>query len=169
MEKKNLKANDYNVDEEIKKVQGEYASEIKAENGIVDVEENLQDDKDLDELAAEKNAKELDRLKDLKRIKHGDRINYFMIDNDDRLKEISFKFPSTRVIMGLSEYGVSGDGRLFLDLTKSIEVLEKNKLFITKFDMDDFCQEELEGFGGFLINLLRNPRKFIQDLHKRNS
>ena len=68
--------------------------------------------------------------------------------------------------MGLSEYGVSGDGRLFLDLTKSIEVLQANKLFITKFDMDDFCQEELEGFGGFLMNILRNPRKFIQNISK---
>ena len=166
MEKKNLKANDFNMDEEIKKVQKEYISEMKAESGIVDLEEieEVAEEKDLDALAAEKNDGELERLKSIKRIKHGDRINYFMIDNDDRLREISFKFPSTKIIMGLSEYGISGDGRLFLDLTKSIEVLENNKLFITKFDMDDFYQEELEGFGGFLISLLRNPRKFIKNL-----
>ena len=166
MEKKNLKANDFNMDNEIKKVQEEYINEMKAENGIVDVEENLEDERDMDELADEKNEKELERLKNLKRIKKGDRINYFMIDNDDRLREISFKFPSTKVIMGLSEYGVSSNGRFFLDLTRSIEILEDNKLFITKFDLDDFCQEELEGFGGFLMSILRNPRKFIQDLHK---
>ena len=168
MEKKNLKADDFNMDNEIKKVQEEYINEMKAENGIVDIDssEEINEEKDFDSLVIEKNEKELERLKSLKKVKNGDRINYFMIDNDNRLREVSFKFPSTKVIMGLSEYGVSGDGRLFLDLTKSIEVLEKNKLFITKFDVDDFCQEELEGFGGFLINLLRNPRKFIQDLFK---
>ena len=168
MEKKNLKANDFNMDEEIKKVQTEYLNEIKAENGIIDLEDITvpTNEENLDKIASEKNEIELERLKNLNKIKKGDRINYFMIDNDNRLREVSFKFPSTKVIMGLSEYGVSGDGRLFLDLTKSIEVLEKNKLFITKFDVDDFCQEELEGFGGFLINLLRNPRKFIQDLFK---
>ena len=89
-----------------------------------------------------------------------------MIDEEGKLREVSFKFPSTRTVMTLSEYGVSSDGRLFLDLIKSVEVIEKNKLFITKFDIENFCQEELEGFGGFLISLLRNPRKFIQDLHK---
>lgn len=166
MEKKNLKANDYNAEEEIKKVQEGYINEMKAENGIVDVEEDLEDEKSIDELAKEKNENELERLKDLKRIKQGDRINYFMIDNEGKLREVSFKFPSTRIVMTLSEYGVSSDGRLFLDLIKSVEVIEKNKLFITKFDIENFCQEELEGFGGFLISLLRNPRKFIQDLHK---
>ena len=68
--------------------------------------------------------------------------------------------------MNLAEYGVSGDGRLYLDLTKAIEVLEQNKLFVGKFDVNDFCQEELEGFGGFLMSILRNPRKFIQNLSK---
>ena len=167
MEKKNLKANDFNMENEIKKVQDEYISEMKSENGIVDsdyVTENTEDDVDI--LVQEKNKGELERLKNLKKIKTGDRINYFMIDNDNRLREISFKFPSTKIIMGLSEYGVSGDGRLFLDLTKSLDVLSTNKLFLTKFDFDEFCQEELEGFGGFLISILRNPRKFIQDLYK---
>ncbi len=166
MEKKNLKANDFNMDEEIKKVQTEYLNEIKAENGIIDLEDITvpTNEENLDKIASEKNEIELERLKNLNKIKKGDRINYFMIDNDNRLREVSFKFPSTKIIIGLSEYGVSNDGRLFLDLTKSIEVLEKNKLFTTKFDMDDFCQEELEGFGGFLISILRNPRKFIQDL-----
>ncbi len=166
MEKKNLKANDFNMDEEIKKVQTEYLNEIKAENGIIDLEDITvpTNEENLDKITSEKNEIELERLKNLNKIKKGDRINYFMIDNDNRLREVSFKFPSTKIIIGLSEYGVSNDGRLFLDLTKSIEVLEKNKLFTTKFDMDDFCQEELEGFGGFLISILRNPRKFIQDL-----
>ena len=166
MEKKNLKANDFNMDEEIKKVQTEYLNEIKAENGIIDLEDITvpTNEENLDKIASEKNEIELERLKNLNKIKKGDRINYFMIDNDNRLREVSFKFPSTKIIIGLSEYGVSNDGRLFLDLTKSIEALEKNKLFTTKFDMDDFCQEELEGFGGFLISILRNPRKFIQDL-----
>ena len=49
MEKKNLKANDYNVEEEIKKVQEGYINEMKAENGIVDVEEDLEDEKSIDE------------------------------------------------------------------------------------------------------------------------
>ena len=166
MEKKNLKANDFNMNDEIKKVQNEYAQDIKSEKGIVDIEgfEEETEDMDLDVLALKKNDQELERLRTLKKIKSGDRVNYFMVDNDDILREVSFKFPSTRVIMGLSEYGVSGDGRLFLDLTRSIEVLQANKLFITKFDVDNFCQEELEGFGGFLLNMLRNPRKFIQDL-----
>ena len=169
MEKKNLKANDFNMNDEIKKVQNEYAQDIKSEKGIVDIEEleKETDDIDLDILADKKNNQELERLRTLKKIKSGDRINYFMVDNDDILREVSFKFPSTRVIMGLSEYGVSGDGRLFLDLTRSIEVLQANKLFITKFDVDNFCQEELEGFGGFLLNMLRNPRKFIQDISER--
>ena len=158
MEKKNP---NFDMDEEIKKVQDEYAQDIKAENGIVEVEEAI-----VEVIAGEKNESELERLKDLKKIKAGDRINYFMVDNDGQLREVSFKFPSTKIIIGLSEYGVSGDGRLFLDLTKSIEVLQANKLFITKFDMDDFCQEELEGFGGFLMNILRNPRKFIQNISK---
>ena len=167
MEKKNLKANDFNMNDEIKKVQNEYAQDIKSEKGIVDIEEleKETDDIDLDILADKKNNQELERLRTLKKIKSGDRINYFMVDNDDILREVSFKFPSTRVIMGLSEYGVSGDGRLFLDLTRSIEVLQANKLFITKFDVDNFCQEELEGFGGFLLNMLRNPRKFIKNLY----
>ena len=166
MEKKNLKANDFNMNDEIKKVQNEYAQDIKSEKGIVDIEELEEtEDMDLDVLAVKKNDQELERLRTLKKIKSGDRVNYFMVDNDDILREVSFKFPSTRVIMGLSEYGVSGDGRLFLDLTRSIEVLQANKLFITKFDVDNFCQEELEGFGGFLLNMLRNPRKFIKNLY----
>ena len=61
---------------------------------------------------------------------------------------------------------ISSDGRLFLDLTKAVDLLMKNNLFISKFDIDDFYQDEIEGFGGFLISLLRNPRKFIQDLSK---
>lgn len=167
MEKKNLKANDFNMNNEIKKIQNEYAEEIKIEKGIVDIGdfEDINEEIDLEIIVSEKNNKELERLKELKKVKSGDRINYFMIDNDDKLREISFKFPSTKIIMGLSEYGISGDGRLFLELTKSIEVLEDNKLFITKFNVDNFCQEELEGFGGFLLNILRNPRKFIKNLY----
>ena len=166
MEKKNLKANDFNMNDEIKKVQNEYVQDIKSEKGIVDIEELEEtEDMDLDVKEKKKNDQELERLRTLKKIKSGDRVNYFMVDNDDILREVSFKFPSTRVIMGLSEYGVSGDGRLFLDLTRSIEVLQANKLFITKFDVDNFCQEELEGFGGFLLNMLRNPRKFIKNLY----
>lgn len=167
MEKKNLKANNFNMSNEIEKIQNEYADEIKSEKGIVDIGdfEVSNEEIDLEIIVSEKNEKELERLKESKRIKSGDRINYFMIDNDDKLREISFKFPSTKVIMGLSEYGVSSDGRLFLDLTRSIEVIETNKLFITKFDVDNFCQEELEGFGGFLLNILRNPRKFIKNLY----
>ena len=164
MEKKNPEK--FNLENETKKIQEEYISEMKADKGIVDVVDAIATDIDIEAITNEKNDLELERLKEQKRIKAGDRINYFMIDNDEQLREISFKFPSTRVIVGLSEYGVSGDGRLFLDLTKSIEVLQANKLFITKFDMDDFCQEELEGFGGFLMNILRNPRKFIQNLSK---
>ena len=164
MEKK--KPEKFDLENETKKVQEEYISEMKSEKGIVDVVDAIATDIDIEAIANEKNDTELERLKEQKRIKAGDRINYFMIDNDEQLREISFKFPSTRVIVGLSEYGVSGDGRLFLDLTKSIEVLQANKLFITKFDMDDFCQEELEGFGGFLMNILRNPRKFIQNISK---
>ena len=164
MEKK--KPEKFDLENETKKVQEEYISEMKSEKGIVDVVDAIATDIDIEAITDEKNDMELERLKEQKRIKAGDRINYFMIDNDEQLREISFKFPSTRVIVGLSEYGVSGDGRLFLDLTKSIEVLQANKLFITKFDMDDFCQEELEGFGGFLMSILRNPRKFIQNLSK---
>lgn len=164
MEKK--KPEKFDLENETKKVQEEYISEMKSEKGIVDVVDAIATDIDIEAITDEKNDMELERLKEQKRIKAGDRINYFMIDNDEQLREVSFKFPSTRVIVGLSEYGVSGDGRLFLDLTKSIEVLQANKLFITKFDMDDFCQEELEGFGGFLMNILRNPRKFIQNLSK---
>ena len=164
MEKK--KPEKFDLENETKKVQEEYISEMKSEKGIVDVVDAIATDIDIEALTNEKNELELERLKEQKRIKAGDRINYFMIDNDEQLREVSFKFPSTRVIVGLSEYGVSGDGRLFLDLTKSIEVLQANKLFITKFDMDDFCQEELEGFGGFLMSILRNPRKFIQNLSK---
>ena len=164
MEKK--KPEKFDLENETKKVQEEYISEMKSEKGIVDVVDAIATDIDIEAITDEKNDMELERLKEQKRIKAGDRINYFMIDNDEQLREISFKFPSTRVIMGLSEYGISGDGRLFLDLTKSIEVLQANKLFITKFDMDDFCQQELEGFGGFLMNILRNPRKFIQNLSK---
>ena len=164
MEKKNPEK--FNLENETKKIQEEYISEMKADKGIVDVVDAIATDIDIEAITNEKNDLELERLKEQKRIKAGDRINYFMIDNDEQLREISFKFPSTRVIVGLSEYGVSGDGRLFLDLTKSIEVLQANKLFITKFDMDDFCQEELEGFGGFLMSILRNPRKFIQNLSK---
>ena len=166
MEKKNLKANDFNMDNEIKKVQEDYIKEMKLENGIVDFEEKEEAEvENLEGRITEKNNEELERLKNQKKLKKGDRVSYFMIDNDNRLREVSFRFPSTKLIMSLSEYGVSGDGRLFFDMSKSIEVLEKNKLFITKFDMDDFCQEELEGFGSFLISLLRNPRKFIQDLY----
>lgn len=164
MEKK--KPEKFDLENETKKVQEEYISEMKSEKGIVDVVDAIATDIDIEAITDEKNDMELERLKEQKRIKAGDRINYFMIDNDEQLREVSFKFPSTRVIVGLSEYGVSGDGRLFLDLTKSIEVLQANKLFITKFDMDDFCQEELEGFGGFLMKILRNPRKFIQNLSK---
>lgn len=164
MEKKNPEK--FDLENETKKIQEGYISEMKAEKGIVDVVDAIATDIDIEAITDEKNDLELERLKEQKRIKAGDRINYFMIDNDEQLREISFKFPSTRVIVGLSEYGVSGDGRLFLDLTKSIEVLQANKLFITKFDMDDFCQEELEGFGGFLMSILRNPRKFIQNLSK---
>ena len=164
MEKK--KPEKFDLENETKKVQEEYISEMKSEKGIVDVVDAIATDIDIEALANEKNELELERLKEQKRIKAGDRINHFMIDNDEQLREVSFKFPPTRVIVGLSEYGVSGDGRLFLDLTKSIEVLQANKLFITKFDMDDFCQEELEVFGGFLMSILRNPRKFIQNLSK---
>ena len=118
-------------------------------------------------LAKEKNLQEALRLKNETKIKQGDRINYFMIDLDERLREISFKFPATKLIIELSEYGISSDGRLFLDLTKSVDLLIKNNLFINKFDIDEFYQDQIEGFGGFLIGLLRNPRKFIQNLSKQ--
>ena len=42
MEKKNLKANDFNMDSEIKKVQEEYINEMKSENmQVFDLIENL--------------------------------------------------------------------------------------------------------------------------------
>ena len=164
MEKK--KPEKFDLENETKKVQEEYISEMKSEKGIVDVVDAIATDIDIEAITDEKNDMELERLKEQKRIKAGDRINYFMIDNDDRVREVAFKFPATKVIMNLAEYGVSGDGRLYLDLTKAIEVLEQNKLFVGKFDVNDFCQEELEGFGGFLMSILRNPRKFIQNLSK---
>lgn len=163
MEKKNP---EFKMEDEIKKVQDEYVKEGKLEKGTVDDEESVTEGVESEVLAEMRNKKELERLKSLKRIKSGDRVSYFMINNDDKVREVAFKFPATKEVMKLSEYGVSGDGRLFMDLTKSIELLEKNNLFITKFDIEEFCQEELEGFGGFLMNILRNPRKFIQNLSK---
>ena len=165
MEKKNPNQ-DFNMEDEIKKVQDEYIKEGKLENGIVDDEELNAEGAVPEEIADTRNEKELERLKGLKKIRSGDRISYFMVDNDDRVMEVSFKFPATKIIMNLAEYGISSEGRMYVDLTKAIEVLEQNKLFITKFDVDDFCQEELEGFGGFLMNILRNPRKFIQNISK---
>ena len=103
MEKKNLKANNFDIENEIKKVQGEYIEEIKTDNGIIDVSDQIIDESiNLELLAKEKNKQESDRLKELKKIKKGDRINYFMIDLDDRLREISFKFPPTKLIIELS-------------------------------------------------------------------
>ena len=165
MEKQNPNKN-FNMDDEIKKVQEELIKEGKQEKGIVDTDESIAEGVDPEELADMRNEKELERLKALKRIKSGDRVNYFMVDNDERVREVTFKFPTTKTIMNLSEYGVSGEGRMYVDFTKAIEVLEQNKLFISKFDIDDFCQQELEGFGGFLMNILRNPRKFIQNISK---
>ena len=71
MEKKNLKANDFNMDEEIKKVQTEYLNEIKAENGIIDLEDITvpTNEENLDKIASEKNEIELERLKNLNKIK----------------------------------------------------------------------------------------------------
>ena len=103
MEKKNLKANNFDIENEIKKVQGEYIEEIKTDNGIIDVSDQIIDESiNLELLAKEKNKQESDRLKELKKIKKGDRINYCMIDLDDRLREISFKFPPTKLIIELS-------------------------------------------------------------------
>ena len=168
MEKKNLKANNFDKDNEIKRIQEDYLQEIKNDNGIVDyVEQTEEETVNLELLAKEKNLQEALRLKNEKKIKQGDKINYYMVDLDERLREISFKFPATKLIISLSEYGISSDGRLFLDLTKSVDLLIKNNLFINKFDIDEFYQDQIEGFGGFLIGLLRNPRKFIQDLSER--
>ena len=168
MEKKNLKANNFDKDNEIKKIQKDYLQEIKNENGIIDsIEQTTEETVTLELLAKEKNLQEALRLKSEKKIKQGDKISYFMVDLDERLREISFKFPATKLIIELSEYGISSDGRLFLDLTKSVDLLIKNNLFINKFDIDEFYQDQIEGFGGFLIGLLRNPRKFIQDISER--
>ncbi|MDR2878588.1 MAG: hypothetical protein LBV03_01560, partial [Fusobacteriales bacterium] len=64
MEKKNLKANESNnnfdMEQETKKIQEEYLNEIKSTNGIVDIKDyNPEDEeeKDLEEMAAEKNKK----------------------------------------------------------------------------------------------------------------
>ena len=168
MEKRNLKANNFDKDNEIKKIQEDYLQEIKNDSGIIDsLIQSTEESVNLELLAKEKNLQEALRLKNEKKIKQGDRINYFMIDLDERLREISFKFPATKLIIELSEYGISSDGRLFLDLTKSVDLLIKNNLFINKFDIDEFYQDQIEGFGGFLIGLLRNPRKFIQDISER--
>ena len=104
--------------------------------------------------------KELERLKDLKRIKSGDRVNYFMVDNDDRVREVAFKFPATKVIMNLAEYGVSGDGRLYLDLTKAIEVLEQNEALA---DNPELVNQDPYG-KGWLVKIKPNDANDINDL-----
>ena len=101
MEKKNPNQ-DFNMEDEIKKVQDNYIKEGKLEKGIVDSDESITEGVDPEELANMRNEKELERLKELKRIKSGDRVNYFMIDNDDRVREVAFKFPATKVIMNIA-------------------------------------------------------------------
>ena len=128
MEKRNLKANNFDKD-----------NEIKNDSGIIDsLIQPTEEPVNLELLAKEKNLQEALRLKNETKIKQGDRINYFMVDLDERLREISFKFPATKLIIELSEYGISSDGRLFLDLTKSVDLLIKNNLFINKFDIDEW-------------------------------
>ena len=97
MEKRNLKANNFDKDNEIKKIQEDYLQEIKNDSGIIDsLIQPTEEPVNLELLAKEKNLQEALRLKNEKKIKQGDRINYFMIDLDERLREISFKFPATK-------------------------------------------------------------------------
>ena len=71
MEKKNLKANNFDIENEIKKVQGEYIEEIKTDNGIIDVSDQIIDESiNLELLAKEKNnTKELYNEPELKKLK----------------------------------------------------------------------------------------------------
>ena len=78
MEKKNPEK--FDLENETKKIQEGYISEMKAEKGIVDVVDAIATDIDIEAITDEKNDLELERLKEQKRIKAGDRINYFMID-----------------------------------------------------------------------------------------
>ena len=64
MEKRNLKANNFDKDNEIKKIQEDYLQEIKNDSGIIDsLIQPTEEPVNLELLAKEKNLQEALRLK----------------------------------------------------------------------------------------------------------
>ncbi len=113
--------------------------------------ENLEEKKD------RLNEAELERIKKVK-LSPGVSFSIWLIDWEDRLKEVIVKFPKTSQAMKYNNLTMNpNNSKIEIGFSEILENF-KNDGLLNNFDVDDFPLSEVSELAGFLMRVIQNPK-----------
>ena len=113
--------------------------------------ENLEEKKD------RLNEAELERIKKVK-LSPGVSFSIWLIDWEDRLKEVIVKFPKTSQAMKYNNLTMNpNNSKIEIGFSEILENF-KNDGLLKNFDVDDFPLSEVSELAGFLMRVIQNPK-----------
>ena len=103
------------------------------------------------------NEAELERIKKVK-LSPGVSFSIWLIDWEDRLKEVIVKFPKTSQAMKYNNLTMNpNNSKIEIGFSEILENF-KNDGLLKNFDVDDFPLSEVSELAGFLMRVIQNPK-----------
>lgn len=103
------------------------------------------------------NEAELERIKKVK-LSPGVSFSIWLIDWEDRLKEVIVKFPKTSQAMKYNNLTMNpNNSKIEIGFSEILENF-KNDGLLNNFDIDDFPLSEVSELAGFLMRVIQNPK-----------
>ena len=103
------------------------------------------------------NEVELERIKKVK-LSPGVSFSIWLIDWEDRLKEVIVKFPKTSQAMKYNNLTMNpNNSKIEIGFSEILENF-KNDGLLKNFDVDDFPLSEVSELAGFLMRVIQNPK-----------
>ena len=111
----------------------------------------------LEEKKERLNEAELERIKKVK-LSPGVSFSIWLIDWEDRLKEVIVKFPKTSQAMKYNNLTMNpNNSKIEIGFSEILENF-KNDGLLNNFDVDDFPLSEVSELAGFLMRVIQNPK-----------
>nr|DAN26611.1 MAG TPA: hypothetical protein [Caudoviricetes sp.] len=103
------------------------------------------------------NEVELERIKKVK-LSPGVSFSIWLIDWEDRLKEVIVKFPKTSQAMKYNNLTMNpNNSKIEIGFSEILENF-KNDGLLNNFDVDNFPLSEVSELAGFLMRVIQNPK-----------